>query len=572
MSKSLVGSNRRTNLLAQLLEEPELVGIVRSLEPKVLCKLIDHVGLEDAGELVALATTEQLKGIFDTDLWRSERPGKDETFDGERFARWLEVMLEAGAAFAAEKLLELDEDFLTLALCKNIFVIDLDELSATMSRASRSDEEDLTDKALESCLYQDIDGYQIIARNQVGWDAIVVVLLELDKENHSFLRRLLDRCCQISTDYIEDNGGLYDVLTAEDALEMDVAGDREERREAEGFVAPSAAASFLSLTRITPLAEIVDASTPDPITAAYLRASESRPVRPVRRADAARPASPSASAKFLGLFEDAGVLEPGRQVPLLGGRDAGKVDSLFNCAMRELKDHDPTRYSQHLAELSYIANALISGCSHDSRSFRPVEAIEAAVCASSLGLERILGLELPLEAGLSSTDIALASAELKKHGVVRLFRAGYNILYCELCCVSAQTLIELLTSTAAGASRETARYLQDLAAVLKTQLAARKPWAVREKLDGLVDILGERVVSTLGALLDEFPSLPKGVWATQDRRQKTRFVSRTSEVRAIRAALKAGEPPAQTQRRDRSRPAEAKPAPKRARTSRNKRQ
>ena len=83
-------------LLTRILDEPNLVAAVQALPAPVLGKLIDHVGLEDAGEIVALASTEQLKRIFDDDLWRSERPGKDETFDASRFALWLEIMLEAG--------------------------------------------------------------------------------------------------------------------------------------------------------------------------------------------------------------------------------------------------------------------------------------------------------------------------------------------------------------------------------------------------------------------------------------------------------------------------------------------
>src|SRR5574340_561157 len=55
---------------------------------------IERVGLEDAGELMALATTEQLLHVFDETLWTSAAPGRDERLDPERFAVWLEVMLE----------------------------------------------------------------------------------------------------------------------------------------------------------------------------------------------------------------------------------------------------------------------------------------------------------------------------------------------------------------------------------------------------------------------------------------------------------------------------------------------
>lgn len=103
-------------LLTRILDQPNLVAAIQALPAQALGRLIDHVGLEDSGEIVALATTEQLRRIFDNDLWRSERPGKDESFDAGRFALWLEVMLEAGEEFAAGKLAELPEDLVTLAL------------------------------------------------------------------------------------------------------------------------------------------------------------------------------------------------------------------------------------------------------------------------------------------------------------------------------------------------------------------------------------------------------------------------------------------------------------------------
>jgi len=82
---------------------PDLAAQIQSLAPPVLARLIGEVGLEDAGELVAFATTEQLARVFDEDLWASARPGEDERFDARRFVTWLEVMLEAGDAFGRRK-------------------------------------------------------------------------------------------------------------------------------------------------------------------------------------------------------------------------------------------------------------------------------------------------------------------------------------------------------------------------------------------------------------------------------------------------------------------------------------
>src|SRR6478609_3614091 len=125
-------ANPRT-LLGRILAEPELVSAVQALPPASLLRLIDRVGLEDAGELVALTTVDQLRRVFDEDVWRSDRPGEDERFDPARFTLWLEIMLEAGERFAAEKLAELPTDLVELALHHHILVISLEELALLIS-------------------------------------------------------------------------------------------------------------------------------------------------------------------------------------------------------------------------------------------------------------------------------------------------------------------------------------------------------------------------------------------------------------------------------------------------------
>src|SRR5437763_500189 len=103
-----------TQLLTRILERPGLVETLRELPGAVLGKLIDRIGLEDAGELVALASTAQLERIFDEDLWRADGAGDDETFRPERFALWLRVMQEAGEPALVQRLCELPQDLVAL--------------------------------------------------------------------------------------------------------------------------------------------------------------------------------------------------------------------------------------------------------------------------------------------------------------------------------------------------------------------------------------------------------------------------------------------------------------------------
>src|SRR3954452_476360 len=126
LSRHHVSSPTTTALLLRILERPGLVAAVRELPGAVLGKLIDRIGLEDAGDLVALAPTAQLERIFDDDLWRADRPGGDETFRPERFALWLRVMMEPGDEALARRLAELPQDLLALAVHRLVLVLDMD--------------------------------------------------------------------------------------------------------------------------------------------------------------------------------------------------------------------------------------------------------------------------------------------------------------------------------------------------------------------------------------------------------------------------------------------------------------
>jgi Family of unknown function (DUF6178) len=74
-----------SQLLKRVLSDQQLLRTVQSLPTERLASLVRTVGLEDAGELIALATTEQLQGLFDEDLWGGG-DAAEEQFDTERFA------------------------------------------------------------------------------------------------------------------------------------------------------------------------------------------------------------------------------------------------------------------------------------------------------------------------------------------------------------------------------------------------------------------------------------------------------------------------------------------------------
>lgn len=419
-------------VLARVLDRPDLVRAVRDLPPRALAKLIDHVGLEDSGEIVALATTEQLARVFDEDLWRSVRPGDDEKFDDERFALWLEILLEAGDEFTADRLAELPEDFVIMAVHRHALVVDLDELAVEMAdRGEYDDDRDLTEKALESCLYQEIDRYRIIARRHEGWDALVTVLLALDKSHRALLERILERCASMASQYIEDNGGLYDVLSSEDMLEADVAGDREDRRAAEGFIAPASARSFLALARTVDVRESAPGER-DPVTRAYFRElARTAPKSDARKASEAKDSLESLvlaleAAKAFEEAKEAEVIRPRPQLRSGAGRGRKAPPlaeaPLFRRALEDVGADDPTAYGTVLEELAYLVNVLVAGAAFRGRAFRPSEAADAVVAVCSIGLAHLVTAKTERARTRSAADL------LRSEGAVKAFRMGWFVL------------------------------------------------------------------------------------------------------------------------------------------------
>ena len=544
MSRSLtqnapLGSRK---LLSRILDQPNLVAAVQALPAQALGKLIEYVGLEDSGEIVTLATTEQIKGLFDDDLWRSERPGKDETFDADRFALWLEVMLEAGEEFAAQRLAELPEDLVTLAMQKHVLVINIDQLAVVMSNRQsgpKADDDALMEKALESCLCEEIGEFRIISLKHDGWDAILSVLLALDRDHHDLLQRVLERCCYAASEYIEDNGGLYEVLTSEKMLEADVAGEREDRRAEEGFVAPSTAASFLSLARTMKLGDIIQATDRDPVTRAYFRTLRSGATATAtgtrsRGNDTTPVADSSDAAKLVQVLRDAEVLpsaSPLRRLEAKTDAPSDETCDSFSQAVRELHLQAAEIHAQRMAELAYLANVLVAGCSIEGRSFRSVEAARAVVAACSLGLEYLH----ETKAG-SGAPIDIVQSQ----GADKLFMIGWWFLHQGVVTPAARCLERLLAHEAGRVSdRRLGNELGQATAALRSALAVKKPWTARSKLVVLCDFIEPADWSALLSLIDECPHL-SGKLRSIDEAQtvgEIRFVATQAQLAHVKSFL-----------------------------------
>jgi len=402
---SLLTKASPKDLLARILEESALVAEVRALPAPLLAKLIDHVGLEDAGEIVDLATTSQIERVFDEDLWKSPDAGEDEAFDEARFITWLEILLEAGESRAARRLAELSEDVLTFAMHRLVLVVDLDELAARFSEPGEEQEEE--ERAIEGALSQEIGSYLVFARTHDGWDAIVTALVALDEVEHRACVRLLDRCAALTEREIEEApSGLSEVLSAADTLAEDVAGDRADRRARDGFVAPSDARAFLKLARTMTIERIAaEGSHRDPVTRAYFRELDRNP-----------PPAVVARTRLTRLLEDAGVLTATKKKRVKALPPSASKSTL-TLALEALSDAES--YGARMEELAFLVNVLVSGGARaraQARAWRPAEAAEAVLFVANAGLEK-----LAVVMKVTAADL------LAKVGVIPAFQTGIQL-------------------------------------------------------------------------------------------------------------------------------------------------
>jgi hypothetical protein len=532
MAKTLVPRTPATprTLLERILDQPDLLRAVQALPPASLLRLIDRVGLEDAGEVVALMTVDQLRRVFDEDLWRSGRPGEDERFDPARFTLWLEVMLEAGERFAADKLAELPEDLVELALQHHILVISLEELALLISEGEGQVP---LEKVLEDRPHLELGDYCVIGRTWEAWETIATVLIALDERHSNSLQPMLERLWRVTNDYVYGQGGLFDVLTSEEMLQSDAAAEREDRRERAGFVAAASARSFLSLARTDDVASLLQAPSRDPITSAFFRYSEMVPLE----VDAAggRASSEPEAGGLRRLLDEMATDAPA--VPLLeSGENGQAAPTLLTRALVELAGRDGGRHAERIRELGYLANTLLAGAGARGARLRPLDAAQATLATCNLGLERALA-DSPDDPGGKQERArpeTSAARQIERLGCDVLFRVGWRLLHDEVSRPAAAAVerVAMRAARATDAPRERAS-LERLAAAARTALNEGRPPSYGARLDLLVDALDDRQLALLASLSDDLPA-----WLSADGVTFERIAS-TAQLHRARTFLEA---------------------------------
>jgi hypothetical protein len=494
-------------LLARLLDAPDLPQTIQRLAPEVLHGLVEVCGLEACTDIVAHATPAQLMRVFDLDLWRSEEPGKDESFDADRFVLWLEVLAETSVPLAAEKLAGFDFDFVTAALTRHFMVLD-----GTWKM--------MPWHPLANSRSHEIGDYTLFARRGDPSDAFVAVLTELQAERGDFFARLMARCSTISTDHVDDNDSLYDVASAEDQVLSDVTVEREQRREQQGFVTPSQAANFLEISRRVHL-HGESAPSRDGLTAGYFRNIE----RPAGSGNTVAP-GPAPSARG----------RDGKILALPGAGGSGRLSSIV-AQLQHLGEHDEPAYFSRLEELGYLANTLAAGGTFNSRSFTAGEAYEAAVAISNLGLETWPGEWL----ASGSAPGGLPEDFLATTDLVAVFQVGLTTVHEQVGLYALERTREALLGLTCH-DDDVQADIAELCQWLEEYRVAGTPWQVRDRLD-VITILDTPAWATLVGLVEQCAVVPRDAGRETPGRRALRvptgieFISETPQIAWARRFL-----------------------------------
>lgn len=521
-------------LLDRILATPQLARLVPQLQPEVLHRLIQRCGLEDCGELLALASPGQLTRVFDLDLWRPPAPGLDDRFDADRFGTWLEVMVDAGVPGAAATLAAMDVDLLAAALVQYVRVFD----SAAVSPYITLDGEVAPGKPFAEGVRSEIGGYVVLAGRTEFWDAITVVLTALADAHGTVFDRVMRRCCRQSNSRPEIDG-LDDLMTANEQAMFDVAVDREARGESHGHVTPAQARAFLHSARRTDVREIVIPAR-DPVTHAYFRDADARTAASERdatespqhnRVEPALNAADEAMSAIVDLLHESGVI-PRAARRLFEAPQQTNIERLarIRAQLDSVHDRDLDAYAMRNAELAYLANIITEGTTIQSRAVHPEEASEAALAVCNLGLEN-------WPARWTSVD-AIPEALLAHHDLVTMFRVGWTVLHEDVCMYAADQLATILRSI-----RCVDPDLQDAIEILRTKLTrhsrAGAPWEARAALE-VIAVFDAPAWAALLGLIDQLPTMHAALTATlcgaTHRIDATRFefISEHAQIQQVR--------------------------------------
>jgi hypothetical protein len=408
-------------------------------------------------------------------------------------------------------------------------------------------------RGLDDGLACDVGGYLLVARRtgaSIPWDAMVTVLTALEAEDHRFFRRVMRGCRRLSNSRPEVDG-LDDLLDDGGQAMFDVAFDREERREKQGYVTPAQARAFLQMSRELRLRS--DTRPPaNPIARAYFRAIDrttavdtlGEPDRVAAGSGTAPAAEDYAEtvAAVVDVLREAGIVPQQPRALLNGSQERAPRVGRVRMHMQFVFDRDAAAYSTRTEELGYLANTIMAGCSIQSRPFAEQEAADAAVAVCNLGLENwpphwVPGITLR-GAAIAGAGTALPDDFLVDHDLVSVFQVGWTVLHTNVAMYAAERLIRILTDLQCH-DRETQTGLDALRLEIEKQWQTATPWRARDALE-VIAILDMPAWATLLALIDECPVMHAAIAASRGTRTLAvdasafEFISENSQIASVR--------------------------------------
>jgi hypothetical protein len=505
-----------------LTDASTLARVVSHLAPETLHQFIRQRGLDACGELVTLATPEQLTSVLDLDLWRSTRPGRDEQFDTERFAEWLELLIDTGDAVAARIVAEIDEKLVAAGLSRYIHVFD----PASFAPSASTDDEPIdAGTARPDGPACEVGGYVVVARRPDSWDAVVALLRALDVDHADYFHAVMCGCRRLSNSPREIDG-LDNLLTEPEQLLLDVGLERECRQSERGYVTPADARAFLRLARERGRSHPGGTPSVNPVAAAYFRGAAEWPASADRvlRSEERTPNLPSTGTagndafdSIGDLLDDAGFV-PRRPKALLEGEGPRRTRLTHIVrVMEHVRDSNDTAYYMRSRELAFLANTLIAGCSIQARAFTPQEASDAAVGICNLGLEH-WPARWPESAVRLAADfgVPLPDTFLLDHDLVTAFEVGWAVLHEDVSLLVAEQLGSVLNKMRC-VDAEIQDGLHALRRELVRQRDAGTPWRARDALDAIA-MLDMPAWASLNGLMDECPVLHAALTAILEGR------------------------------------------------------
>ena len=531
-------------LLDRILSTPHLARVVPRLQPELIHRVIQRFGLEDSSEFVALATPEQLERVFDLDLWRAARPGRNEEFDADRFGVWLEVLAEAGADVAARKLAEMDAGIVTAGFTHHLRVYD----RAAVSRYTTTDGLEVAEAVgRKDGLTCEVGGFLAVARRTDAWEAIVAVLTSLAEDHHDCFDRVMSGCRAAANSKPEIDG-LHDLLDTGDQAMFDVASGREQRRETQGYVAPPQARAFLEASRRLRFG--ADTVPPvDPIARAHLRtvdplaATESHDARERLLGTHAQPDDHAESlAAVVEVLRDAGIFAPQPRALLAAADTHTPRLQHIQTHMQFALERDHVVSAQRNDEIAYLANTIAAGCSVQARPFSAEEAWDAATAVCNLGLENWPPhwLTARERSAVAHTGTAVPDDFLLSHDLVTVFQVGWTVLHDNVVMHVAEQVIAIIATLRCD-DGEIQSGLKALRIKLTKHWRAGAPWRAGDALD-VITSLDMPAWAALVGLLNECPVMHAGVRAVRGTHAVSatdfEFISENSQIASINEFLR----------------------------------